>query len=64
MRGGALMLTFFPLLEGGGLYERLGGGIIEDLKYFNLKNNDRRTNTTNSCYNEPHWVCNLVSLPV
>ena len=56
------MLTFFHLkvaayqreeayLRGG---EWGGGGLIEDLQYFNLKNSDRRTNAANSCYYGPH----------
>ena len=66
-REGDLNVNILPLKsrslsEGGGLFER--GGLIEDLQYFNLKNNDRRTNAANSCYYGPHWDCNLVSLPV
>ena len=30
-KGGGGLLTFFPWLEGGGLFER--GGLIEDLRY-------------------------------
>ena len=60
-REGGCNVNLLPL-KSGSLSE--GGGLIEDLQYFNLKNSDRRTSAANSCYYGPHWDCNLVSLTV